>query len=364
MAKILVALSGGVDSSVAALLLKQAGHDVSSAYIRTWLNEETPLADCPAQEDIKDSRAIAKHLKIDYEILNLVNEYRNKVVNYLIDGYKKGFTPNPDTMCNKEMKFGIFLKYAISQGFDSIATGHYVRKIKNKDGTYDILQGLDENKDQSYFLSLLNQKQIQKSEFPLGDLTKKEVREIAKTNNLLNSGKKDSQGICFLGNMNINRFLEHYIEDNPGLIINNEGKVLGEHKGLHRFTIGQRKGIGVPSNSDYNAYVVTNLDFKNNILNVAFDNEKAPLLYSKRVEIENINFTNHPILNTKKIHAKPRYRDPSQLAIFNKIDVNNARVDFDKKQRALALGQILSFYEGEKLIGGGYYSKIYPTINH
>ena len=171
--------------------------------------------------------------------------------------------------------FGIFLKYAISQGFDSIATGHYVRKIKNKDGTYDILQGLDENKDQSYFLSLLNQKQIQKSEFPLGDLTKKEVREIAKTNNLLNSGKKDSQGICFLGNMNINRFLEHYIEDNPGLIINNEGKVLGEHKGLHRFTIGQRKGIGVPSNSDYNAYVVTNLDFKNNILNVAFDNEKA-----------------------------------------------------------------------------------------
>lgn len=363
MAKILVALSGGVDSSVAALRLKEAGHNVSTAYIRTWLNEEMPLADCPAQQDIEDSRAVAKHLGLDYEIVNLINEYREKVVNYLIDGYRKGITPNPDTMCNKEMKFGIFQTYALAQGFDAIATGHYVQKIKNKDGKYDLFEGIDNQKSQSYFLALLNQKQIQKADFPIGRLTKSEVRKIAEINKLPNAKKKDSQGICFLGNMNINRFLDYYIEDMPGPIINEKGIKLGEHKGLHRYTIGQRRGIGVPSNTDNKAYVVTGLDFNSNSLKIAFDHQEAPLLYSSEVEINEIHYTNKVVSKPTEILAKPRYRDTPQEAYFIPQDDGIAKIKFKKAQRALALGQILAFYQGNKLLGGGYYSKITPTVN-
>jgi tRNA-specific 2-thiouridylase len=362
MAKILVALSGGVDSSVAALKLKEAGHSVSTAYIRTWLNEEMPLADCPAQQDIEDSRSVAKHLKLDYEIVNLVNQYREKVVQYLVEGYRKGLTPNPDIMCNREMKFGLFQDYALEQGFDAIATGHYVRKVINPDGTQDLLEGIDKNKDQSYFLALLSQKQLQKAEFPIGHLKKSDVRTIAQNYKLPNSEKKDSQGICFLGNMNINQFLEHYIEDSPGPIINHEDKILGEHKGLHRFTVGQRRGIGVPSNTDNEAYVVTRLDFQNNALYVAFDKEDSPYLYASESEIEAISYINKPIETTAQLLAKPRYRDPSQTITFTPKGHSCAHVQFATEQRALAEGQVIAFYENEKLLGGGFYSKIHPQI--
>ena len=360
MANILVALSGGVDSSVAALRLKEAGHSVSTAYIRTWLNEEMPLADCPAQQDIEDSRAVAKHLNLDYEIVNLVNEYREKVVHYLVEGYRKGHTPNPDIMCNREMKFGLFQDYALKQGFDAIATGHYVQKIENADGSHDLIEGTDKNKDQSYFLALLSQEQLQKALFPVGTLKKSEVRAIAKRHKLPNAEKKDSQGICFLGDMNINRFLEHYIEDAPGPIINHENKILGEHKGLHRFTIGQRRGIGVPSNTDHEAYVVTRLDFKNNALHVAFDREDAPYLYALESDINALHFINKPIEKTMHLLAKVRYRDPSEAIIFSIKGQKKGHVQFAKKQRALAEGQVIALYEDNKLLGGGFYSKIYP----
>ena len=360
MSKILVALSGGVDSSVAALLLKEAGHDVSTAYIRTWLNEEMPLADCPAQQDIDDSRSVARHLNLDYEIVNLVNEYRQKVVHYLIEGYRKGLTPNPDIMCNREMKFGIFQDYALKNGFDAIATGHYVRKLENKDGSFDILKGKDPNKDQSYFLALLSQEQLKKALFPIGELEKSEVRKIALTNKLPNAQKKDSQGICFLGNMNINRFLEHYIEDNPGPIINHKNETLGTHQGLHRYTIGQRRGVGVPSNTDNEAYVVTDLDFNNNALHVAFDREDSPLLYACDTEIDSINFINKEIKHPSSLLAKPRYRDPSQAIEFTPKESLRADIRFKVPQRALAQGQVMALYDDETLLGGGFYSKIYP----
>ena len=240
------------------------------------MNEEMPLADCPAQQDIEDSRAVATHLGIDYEIVNLVNEYREHVVNYLVDGYQRGITPNPDIMCNREMKFGIFLDYALDAGFDGIATGHYVRKLTKNDGSQDLLEGLDKNKDQTYFLSLLRQAQIRNALFPLGELKKQRVRAIALEQNLPNATKKDSQGICFLGDMNISRFLEHYIEDKPGNIVNPEGEVIGQHRGLHRYTTGQRRGIGVPSNTDNEFYVVTGLDMERNELIVAFDQLDSP----------------------------------------------------------------------------------------
>lgn len=356
MQKILVALSGGVDSAVAALLLKEQGYAVSGAYIRTWMNEEMPLADCPAQQDIEDSRAVAQHIGIDYEIVNLVNEYRDHVVNYLVDGYKRGITPNPDMMCNREMKFGIFQDYALKAGFDGIATGHYVRESTNKDGSQDLLEGLDQNKDQTYFLALLRQEQIRRACFPIGELQKARVRELAHQANLPNAGKKDSQGICFLGDMNISRFLEYYIEDKQGDIVNTDGKVLGQHRGLHRYTTGQRRGIGVPSNTDNEFYVVTKLDMERNELVVAFDKPESPGLFTSEVELNGLSFVNRPVTHPCRLLAKPRYRDPSQAITYTPLEGGRARVHFDEPQRALSAGQILALYDGQKLLGGGFYA--------
>lgn len=356
MKKILVALSGGVDSAVAALLLKERGYAVSGAYIRTWMNEEMPLADCPAQQDIEDSRAVAQHLGIDYEIVNLVNEYRDRVVNYLVDGYECGITPNPDMMCNREMKFGIFQEYALRAGFEGIATGHYARKLTNEDGTEDLFEGLDNNKDQTYFLALLRQEQIRKAYFPVGELQKKHVRNLAHEAKLPNANKKDSQGICFLGDMNISRFLQHYIEDKPGNIVNADGRILGQHRGLHRYTTGQRRGIGVPSNTDNEFYVVTKLDMERNELVVAFDNPDAPGLFTSEVELYGLSFVNRPINEPRRLLAKPRYRDPSQSISYTPLDGGRATVRFDEPQRALSSGQILALYDGQKLLGGGFYA--------
>lgn len=355
MPKILVALSGGVDSAVAALLLQQQGHEVSCAYIRTWMNEEAPLADCPAQQDIEDSRAVAEHLGLPHRIVNLVNEYREHVVNYLVDGYQRGITPNPDIMCNREMKFGIFQQYAIEQGFQAMATGHYVRKRVNSDGTLDLLEGRDKNKDQSYFLALLRQQQISQAIFPLGDLVKSEIRELAQKHKLPNAEKKDSQGICFLGDMNINRFLEHYIDDKPGDIVNTDGEVLGQHRGLHRYTMGQRRGIGVPSNTDNEFFVVVGFDRPENRLIVAFDKPESPGLFTRIVQIDQIHFINRNLPGECRLLARPRYRDPAQPATFRPTGTNSAEIIFDQPQRALASGQILALYDGETLLGGGFY---------
>jgi len=356
MKKILVALSGGVDSAVAAWLLKEQGYEISGAYIRTWMNEEMPLADCPAQQDIEDSRAVAEHLGMDYEIVNLVNEYREHVVNYLVDGYQRGITPNPDIMCNREMKFGIFQDYALKNGFDGIATGHYVRKIINENGSQDLLEGLDKNKDQTYFLALLRQEQIQHALFPVGELQKPRVRELAQEIALPNADKKDSQGICFLGDMNISRFLEYYIEDKPGNIVNTEGKVLGQHRGLHRYTTGQRRGIGVPSNTDNEFYVVTKLDMERNELVVAFDKPESPGLFTQEVEVYGLSFLNEPITEECRLLAKPRYRDQSQAITYTPKGNDRAKVFFDEPQRALSPGQVLALYDKDKILGGGFYS--------
>ena len=355
MQKILVALSGGVDSAVAALLLKQQGYDVSAAYIRTWMNEEMPLADCPAQQDIEDARAVAAHLGIDFEIVNLVNQYRTQVVNYLVEGYQNGITPNPDIMCNREMKFGIFQDYALANGFDAMATGHYVRKNKQADGSYNLAQGVDPNKDQTYFLAMVRQHQIKQALFPIGELHKPRVRALALEHQLPNASKKDSQGICFLGDMNINRFLEHYIEDKPGNIVNTEGKVLGRHRGLHRYTMGQRRWIGVPSNTDNECYVVTGFNMERNELIIAFDQPESPGLYSSEVDVYGISFVNQAIAQTRAISAKPRYRDPSQQITYIPTGPDSAHVVFEQPQRALASGQIIAFYDGSTLLGGGFY---------
>ncbi len=355
MEKILVGLSGGVDSSVAALLLKQQGYDVSAAYIKTWSNETEVFADCPGQEDIDYAQAVCKQLDIPFEVVNLVETYYERIVQYMVDGYQRGVTPNPDIMCNREIKFGAFLDYALGEGFTQVATGHYCQKVTAEDGLEYIAEGADGNKDQSYFLAMVTPEQLKHARFPIGHLEKSKVREIAQANDLPNAARKDSQGICFLGKVKINEFLAHYIPDKPGTIVKHDGTVLGEHKGLHRYTIGQRKGIGIPSNSDFNAYVVVAKRLESNELVVAFDSEDAEGLYTESLIIQDHSYVTKPFIHNGVQLARPRYRDPKQvLSGIEDMGGGTYRVHFAVPQRALANGQILAFYEEDRLLGGGF----------
>ncbi|MDB2499723.1 tRNA 2-thiouridine(34) synthase MnmA [bacterium] len=357
MQRILVAMSGGVDSSVAAYLLKEAGHTIEGCYMKIWLEETDVFGECPWQKDIDDARAVADQLGIPFRIVNLIDEYRERVVDYMISGYQSGITPNPDVMCNREIKFGAFLKYAQKEGFDAVATGHYVQSKINSDGQTELWEGHDKNKDQSYFLAMLNQAQATRGLFPVGHLPKPELRQIAHDAKLVNADKKDSQGICFIGKIKIGDFLQEYIPDHPGPIVNADGKRLGKHQGLHRFTLGQRKGLGIPSNTDNKFYVVTAKDYESNQLVVAFDEPDTPKLFSKEVVVRDLSWNGAAISKPSELLAKPRYRDPSQqIEVIPEAD--KLRVRFKEPQRALTPGQIIAFYEGERLLGGGVYETI------
>lgn len=355
--KILVALSGGVDSAVAALLLKQQGYDVRAAYMKTWMNEDASNAfgDCPWHEDVRDAEAVCKKIGIDFEVVDFIKEYHEQIVEYMVDGYKRGITPNPDVMCNRRMKFGKFLDYAKKIGRDVVATGHYCLSAENADGTKDLIMGADPGKDQSYFLAMITKAQLASAMFPIGYLLKNEVREIAKMNGLPNCDKKDSQGICFLGKVKIQDFLRQFIEEKAGDIVNAAGKVVGKHKGLFNYTIGQRKGIGVPSNTEFKNYVVVAKDFEKNILRVDFDSPNLPELWKDQVEVCDINWINKPVTEPSKLQVRVRYRDPIVNAQFIPIEDNRAKVVFEKPQRAIASGQILAMYEGTKMLGGACY---------
>ncbi len=357
MSKILVAMSGGVDSSVAAYLLHQQGHDVEGCYMKIWLRESNPFGECPWQQDLDDARAVADQLGIPFRIVNLIDQYRERVVDDMIAGYRSGITPNPDVMCNREVKFGAFLDYAYKAGFEAVGTGHHVTSKKNSKGVTELWEGNDKNKDQSYFLALLNQNQASAGVFPVGSYKKPHLREIARKAGLVNADKKDSQGLCFIGKVKIGEFLQEYIPDTPGPIVNVEGTELGQHKGLHRFTLGQRKGLGIPSNTDRKFYVVVAKDYSKNQLIVAFESVDAPHLYTQKVVIRDLSWINDPLNEPCHILAKPRYRDPSQQIQF--ISENGgARVLFKDPQRALTPGQIIAFYDGERLLGGGVYESI------
>lgn len=398
--RVLVALSGGVDSAVAAYRLQRQGYEVSAAYMRTWMNEEgsTILADCPWEEDIEQAQAVCKQLNIPFEVVDLIDAYRERVVSYLVDGYRRGITPNPDVMCNREMKFGVFSDFAQTNGFDYVATGHYCRRRLNADGSCDILQGLDPNKDQSYFLALVQQSQLQKALFPIGDLHKPQVRQIAEQINLPNARRKDSQGICFLGKVDINAFLRQYIPDRPGAILHAiDGRELGQHKGLHHFTLGQRHGLGIPSNTDNEHFVVVAKDFERNALLIAFDKQDTPGLWGSEFTLRDLSWVNQPVVTpTDALLARARYRDPvvpirftplaqaegdEQPASKHSVQAEGddqpadqhasktsvqavaqsdkhaprARIVFAQPQRALATGQLCAIYEAEVLRGGGFY---------
>lgn len=351
--KYLVALSGGVDSAVAAWLLKDQGHVVEGVYMRTWMNESDKVfaADCPWEADRESARAVAEHLGIPFRVINMIDVYKEKVVSYLVDGYGEGLTPNPDIMCNKEVKFGALLQYAKEEGFDALATGHYVRQEVLDDHCI-LLEGLDAAKDQSYFLAMVNPRVLAKVRFPIGHLQKSEVRLIAKKEGLPNADRKDSQGICFLGKVSIQDFLDHYLPIEPGPIMNLEGKILGTHKGLHRYTIGQRKGIGIPSNTDFENYVVVQKDVASQTLIVAFDHPGTPHLYTQDATLMNFNWFQEPLKEGVEVLARVRYRDPLVRATVHWEAEDRMHLHFLEPQRGLAAGQILAFYRDQKLLGG------------
>jgi tRNA-specific 2-thiouridylase len=354
--RLLVAMSGGVDSSVAALLLKQQGHDVVGAYMKNWINEDNVIGHCPWQQDIADARATAEAIGIEFRVVNLMQDYRRLVVDYLLDGYRRGLTPNPDVMCNRAMKFGVFADYARAEGFAGVATGHYARRVPAGQG-FHLLEGADKNKDQSYFLALLSPAQLARARFPVGDLPKPELRRLAAEAGLPTAAKKDSQGICFIGEVKMADFLKAYVPDHPGPIVRaNDGKVLGEHRGLHYYTIGQRKGIRIPSNTDHAAYVVVGKRATDHALLVAFDGPAAPGLWAEEARVHSLSFIGEPVTAPRRLECRVRYRDPRVPIRFEPGPDATARILFHAPQRALAPGQILALYDGEQLLGGGVFA--------
>ena len=367
--KTLVALSGGVDSSVAALLLRDAGVPIEAAYMKNWINEDNILGDCPWEQDIADARRVADQLGIPFRVVNLMEEYREKVVAYLLDGYTRGLTPNPDVMCNREIKFGVLRQWALDHGFSAVATGHYARRAPlprpadgsgEADESYALLEGADPNKDQSYFLAMLSQEQLRDARFPVGELLKPELRELARKAGLATADKKDSQGICFIGQVKMADFLRAYVPDAPGPIVRaDDGRVLGEHRGLHFFTLGQRKGIGVPSNTDGKAYVVVGKRAADRALLVSFDAADAPGLFNREAQIHGIRWNTPtpptPADGPLALDGRVRYRDPRVRMTFEMTGPDTARVVFDEPQRGLASGQILAIHDGPRLLGGGVY---------
>ncbi len=372
MERILVAMSGGVDSSVAALRLKQQGHDIVGAYMKNWINEDNVIGHCPWMQDIEDARAVAEKIGIEFRVVNLMADYRRLVVDYLLDGYQRGLTPNPDVMCNREMKFGVFAKYAQAEGFSAVATGHYARRERwssiststtgagvetGAHPQFALLEGRDKNKDQSYFLAMLSPAQLAAARFPIGDLTKPELRALAAAAHLPTAAKKDSQGICFIGEVKMADFLKTYVPDHPGPIVRaTDGKVLGEHRGLHYYTIGQRRGIRIPSNTDNEAYVVTGKRAADHALLVAFDGPAAPGLWTDECRVHSLSFIGEPITQPRRLECKVRYRDPRVFIGFSPGPDGTAAIKFDAPQRALAPGQILALYDGEQLLGGAVFA--------
>lgn len=351
--RVIVGMSGGVDSSVTALVLKEQGYDVIGIFMKNW-DDTDENGICTATQDYADVAAVAEQIGIPYYSVNFEKEYWNRVFEYFLAEYRAGRTPNPDVMCNKEVKFQAFLHYALQLGADFVAMGHYAQVNRDEDGVVHLLRGADNNKDQTYFLSQLSQDQLQKAMFPIGHLQKSEVRKIAEENGLATAKKKDSTGVCFIGERNFNEFLSHYLPAKPGKMLTLEGEVKGEHAGLMYYTIGQRQGLGIGGGGKTNEpWFVIGKNLSQNILYVG-QGFHHPNLYSDALEASNLSFTTEMVEKEFSCTAKFRYRqaDISVKVKIHSDDEKKCTVLFDEPVRAITPGQAVVFYKGEECIGG------------
>ncbi|MDR1876349.1 MAG: tRNA 2-thiouridine(34) synthase MnmA [Flavobacteriaceae bacterium] len=393
--RVVVGLSGGVDSSVAAYLLQQEGHEVIGLFMRNWNDAEFTLEDeCPWIEDSNDALLIAQKLGIPYQVIDLSDIYKERIVDYMFHEYEQGRTPNPDVLCNREIKFDVFLQAALSLGADKVATGHYARvsSFKQEGKTiYRLLAGIDKNKDQSYFLCQLNQYQLSKSLFPIGDLTKPEVRKIAKESGLITADKKDSQGLCFIGKVSLPDFLQQQLKPKKGRIVEifpdfqeykketpvfdtlkdelkylstsitykeKDGKIIGEHQGAHYFTIGQRKGLGVGGHVE--PCFILDTDVQNNIIYVGEGKEHPGLfkkaLFIKKEEVHWVREDLKPELEKPlEVQVRIRYRQALQKATLYLFE-EGVFIRFREPQSAVTRGQFATWYIEDELLGSGVIS--------
>tara|TARA_R110000868_G_scaffold28843_4_gene107604 strand:- start:2880 stop:4100 length:1221 start_codon:yes stop_codon:yes gene_type:complete len=395
MKRVVVGLSGGVDSSVAAYLLQKQGYEVIGLFMKNWHDDSVTISnECPWLEDSNDALLVAEKLGIPFQTVDLSEEYQEKIVDYMFSEYEKGRTPNPDVLCNREIKFDVFMKIALSLGADYVATGHYCKKSEIQvDGkpVYQLLAGADNNKDQSYFLCQLSQEQLSKSLFPIGELTKPEVREIAAEMELVTAEKKDSQGLCFIGKVRLPEFLQQKLQPKEGTIIQIDkndpiynsndlevvsleeqlivasnkvaytpdmGKIVGKHQGAHYFTIGQRKGLNVGGTTDPLFIIATNVE--TNTIYTGLSSQH-PGLFRKGlfIEKEEVHWIRNDLAlangESMEVMARIRYRQPLQKAVLHQFE-NRMYVSFEDPQSAITEGQFAAWYIGDELVGSGVIS--------
>jgi tRNA-specific 2-thiouridylase len=394
--KVVVGLSGGVDSSVVAYLLQQQGHDVVALFMRNWNDASVTLEDeCPWIEDSNDALMVAQKLGIPFQVIDMSELYKEKIVDYMFDEYKNGRTPNPDVLCNREVKFDVFMKTALSLGAEKVATGHYARVDSTIDENgkeiFHLFSGVDTNKDQSYFLCQLSQEQLSKSLFPIGELTKPEVREIAKKMELVTADKKDSQGLCFIGKVSLPTFLQQQLEPKEGEIVEiftdfygfhtekpvfeskieelkflsrkieynkTDGKVIGKHQGAHYFTIGQSKGLGIGGHAE--SCFIIQRDMPTNTIFVG-EGKNFPGLFRKALKIENsdVHWVREDLRlsngQSMKVQARIRYRQTLEEATLYQFE-EGLFIEFENPQSAIAEGQFAAWYSGDELLGSGVIS--------
>ncbi len=348
---IVVGVSGGVDSSVAALLLKQAGESVAGMFMKNW-EEDDDSGTCPAEADARDAESVCQMLGIPFHARNFASEYWDGVFQQFLDEYQAGRTPNPDILCNREIKFKTFIEHAEDLGGDRIATGHYAR-VACINGRYRLLRGRDDNKDQSYFLHAISESALSRTLFPVGELPKPEVRRIAEAAGLTTASKKDSTGICFIGERRFREFLGRYLPARPGVIAGVDGTEVGSHSGVWYYTIGQREGLGIGGrkNARPEPWFVVGKDVARNILIV--DQGESPKLSSSRLIAHTATFIAGQAPAARfSCTAKTRYRQPDQVCTATVLDDGRLEVRFDVPQRAVTPGQSVVFYDGETCLGG------------
>jgi tRNA-specific 2-thiouridylase len=348
-------MSGGVDSAVAALLLKRQGYDVIGLFMKNWEDDDTEDGYCPAKQDFMDVLAVADKIGIEVEAVNFAKEYRERVFALFLREYQAGRTPNPDVLCNSEIKFKAFLDHAIALGADKIATGHYAR-VRERAGLFELLKAEDGSKDQSYFLHRLNQAQLSRAMFPLGEIYKREVRDIARKAGLPVHAKKDSTGICFIGERPFREFLSRYLPKQPGDMETPEGKVVGRHEGLAYHTIGQRQGLGIGGQGE--PWFVAGKDMARNVL-IVVQGHDHPALFRSRLAAADLSWVSGHAPHTDWVYgAKIRYRQADAPCCIRRLDKEGCEIDFAQPQWAVTPGQSVVVYESEVCLGGGVIQRV------